>query len=92
MNLIIFIFTGIFSGSVDNKSIVWDLEKGNLEEKKDWVAVFDCCLACFPGEMFQYFSDHSGYVQGVTWDPLSRILVSQSADRYLNSKFQFIKF
>eukprot|EP00466_Bigelowiella_natans_P011094 jgi/Bigna1/145766/aug1.103_g20474 len=51
---------GLFTGSVDNKCILWDVEKG---------------------KPVQYFSDHSSYVQGVAWDPLSHMLVSQSADR-----------
>eukprot|EP00954_Amorphochlora_amoebiformis_P003167 247394-Amorphochlora_amoeboformis.AAC.1 len=45
--------TQLFTGSVDNKSIVWDLTKG---------------------EVLQYFKEHTGYVQGVAWDPLGQML------------------
>jgi WD40 repeat protein len=40
-----------------------------------------CVWDVIRGKQVQEFRDHTHYVQGVTWDPLSRYLVTQSSDR-----------
>ncbi|CAI5713155.1 unnamed protein product [Hyaloperonospora brassicae] len=48
------------STSVDNRCVIWDVEKGDVAERR---------------------KDHTQYVQGVAWDPLNELLVTESNDR-----------
>ncbi|GBP87538.1 Chromatin assembly factor 1 subunit B [Eumeta japonica] len=48
------------SGSVDNKLMIWDINRGRHTA---------------------LIADHKGFVQGVTWDPLSHFIGTCSTDR-----------
>ncbi|KAE8900083.1 hypothetical protein PF005_g9302 [Phytophthora fragariae] len=48
------------STSVDNRCVIWDVDKGDVAERR---------------------KDHTQYVQGVAWDPLNELLVTEGNDR-----------
>jgi WD40 repeat protein len=42
---------------------------------------FEDTASLFPGRQVQNLTDHTHYVQGVSWDPRGRYLLTQSSDR-----------
>jgi chromatin assembly factor 1 subunit B len=66
------------SASTDCSVRVWDLKRSTL------VLLFPHTFYMFsllPGRQVQNLTDHTHYVQGVSWDPRGRYLLTQSSDR-----------
>jgi len=69
----------LFSGSVDNTAILWDVTKGT--RRIDIVYPNNYVIHFFLGKSQTIFSDHKGFVQGVAWDPKNQFVATLSSDR-----------
>jgi chromatin assembly factor 1 subunit B len=70
----------IVTGSVDNSAIVWDVQKGAAV--KECMIMWVCVPSALSGQQVSALKESRQYVQGVAWDPLGKVVVSMSNDRY----------
>ena len=72
------------SGSVDNKAIIWDVQKGILPFVVVIVTEHFVTLSLL-GQHICILGESKQYVQGVAWDPRGQWVVTHSNDRYTTS-------
>lgn len=72
----------VITGSVDNSAIVWDVQRGMYRSVYTYT-VYHLHLTL--GQQVNVLKDSRQYVQGVAWDPLGKVVVTLSNDRFVHS-------